>query len=79
MSTDVTKMLVWKYGNDVKLWRHKQRTPNANDHMTLNQTPPWTFSAYATERNRYSTCVIITNKYLEWMPLLLNSVYGLIA
>jgi len=27
--------------NDVKLWRHKQRTPNTNDHhMTLKQTPP---------------------------------------
>jgi len=45
--------LVWKHGNDVKLWRHKQRTPNTNDHhMTLNQTPPWKFSAYATEEDR---------------------------
>jgi len=41
MSTNVDKTLVWKHGNDVKLLRHKQRTPNANDHhMTLNQTPP---------------------------------------
>ena len=49
MSTNLAKTLVWKQENDVKLWRHKQRTPNANDHhMTLNQTPPWKFSAYAT-------------------------------
>jgi len=32
--------LVWKYEYDVKLWRHKQRTPNTNDHhMPLNATP----------------------------------------
>jgi len=50
MSTNVTKTLVWKHGNDVKLWRHKHRTLNAIDHhMTLNQTPPWIFSAYATD------------------------------
>ena len=34
-------------------WRQivtsQQRTPNANaHHVTLNQTPPWKFSAYAT-------------------------------
>ena len=41
MSTNFAKTLVWKHGNDVNLWRHKQRTPNANDHhTTLNQTPP---------------------------------------
>jgi len=40
MSTNFAKTLVWKNGNDVKLWRHKQRTPNTNDyHMTLKQTP----------------------------------------
>jgi len=27
----------------------------------------------------HSTCLIITNKYLEWMLLLLNSVCGVIA
>jgi len=44
MSTNVAKTLVWKHGNDVKLWRHKQRTPNTNDHhMTLNQSPPIIF------------------------------------
>ena len=38
MSTNVAKTLVWKHENYVKLWRHKQRTPNTNDHhMTLNQ------------------------------------------
>jgi len=41
MLTNFVKTLVWKHGNDVKLWRHKQRTPNAHDHhMTLNQNPP---------------------------------------
>jgi len=41
MSTNFAKTLVWKHGNDVKLWRDKQRTPNTNDHhMTLNQNPP---------------------------------------
>jgi len=41
MSTNLAKTLVWKHGNDVKLWRHKQRTPNTNDHhMILNQIPP---------------------------------------
>ena len=49
MSTNFAKTLVWKRGNDVKLWRHKQRKPNTNDHhMILTQTPPWKFSAYAT-------------------------------
>ena len=29
-----------KHDYDVKLWRHKQRTPNTNDHqMPLNKTP----------------------------------------
>jgi len=27
MSTDFPKTLVWKHENDVKLWRHKDRTP----------------------------------------------------
>ena len=41
MSTNFAKTLVWKHGNDVKLWRHKQRTPKTNNHhMTLNQTTP---------------------------------------
>ena len=40
MSTNFAKTLVWKYGNDVKLWRHKQCTPKTNNHhMTLNQPP----------------------------------------
>ena len=40
MSTNFAKTVVWKHGNDVKLWRHKQRTPNANDHhMPFNQNP----------------------------------------
>ena len=43
-SSNFAKTLVWKLGNDVKLRRHKQRTPNTNDHhMTFDQTPPWNF------------------------------------
>jgi len=41
MSTNFAKTLVWKYDYDVKLWRHKQRTPNTNDHhMPLNEIHP---------------------------------------
>ena len=40
MSTNFAKTSVWKHAFDVKLWRHKQRTPNTNDHhMPLNETP----------------------------------------
>ena len=39
-SWNFAKTLVWKQEYDVKLWRHKQRTPNTNDHrMALNETP----------------------------------------
>jgi len=39
MSTNVAKTLVWKHEYDVKWWRHKQRTPNTNDHhMPLIET-----------------------------------------
>ena len=40
----------WKHEYDVKIGRHKQHTPNANDHhMPLNVTPlPWKFPVYAT-------------------------------
>ena len=48
-STNFAKTLVWKQDYDVKLWRHKQRTPNTNDYpMSLNETPPWKFTVYAT-------------------------------
>jgi len=40
MSTNFAKTLVWKQDYDVKLWRHKQRIPNTNDPMPLNETPP---------------------------------------
>ena len=34
-------MLLWKYDYDAKLWHHKQRTSNTNDHhMPLNNLPP---------------------------------------
>jgi len=39
MATNFAETLVWKRENDVKLCRHKQRTPN-DHHMTLNQNPP---------------------------------------
>ena len=41
VSTNFAKTLVWKPECDIKLWRHKHRTPNINDHhMPLNETPP---------------------------------------
>ena len=50
MSTNFAKTLFWKHETDVKLWRHKQRTPTTNDHnMPLNETLQWKFSAYATK------------------------------
>jgi len=58
MSTNFAKTLVWKQDYDVKLWRHKQHTPNTNDYpMPLNETPPWKFSAYATVFHRNFTGV----------------------
>jgi len=37
-------MLVLKYDYDVKLWRHKERTPKIKDHqMPLNETSHETF------------------------------------
>jgi len=33
MSTNFAKMLAWKHEYDVKLWRHKDRTPETNDHL----------------------------------------------
>jgi len=40
MSTNFAKTLVWKQDYDIKLWRHKQRTPNTNDYaMPLNKPP----------------------------------------
>jgi len=49
VSTNFVKTLVLKQEYDVKLWRHKQRTPNTNDHhVPFNEPPPWKFSAYAT-------------------------------
>jgi len=40
VSTNFAEMLVWKHEYDFKLWRHKKRTPNTNDHhMPLNEDP----------------------------------------
>jgi len=50
MSTNFVKMLVWKDEYDVKLWRHKERTANTNDHHMplIEKKTPWKVSAYAT-------------------------------
>jgi len=40
MSTNFAKTLVWKHEYDVKLWRHKDCTPQTNDHHTLLNEPP---------------------------------------
>jgi len=41
MSKNLAETLVWKYEYDIKLWRHKQRTSNKNDHhIPLNDPPP---------------------------------------
>jgi len=38
MSTIFANTLVWKHDYDAKLWLHKQRTSNTNEHHTpLNQ------------------------------------------
>jgi len=37
-----------KHEYDVKLWRHKQPTPNTNDTTRRWINPLWKFSAYAT-------------------------------
>jgi len=50
VSTNFATTLISKHEYDVKLWRHKQRTPNTISHHTpLSETPPWKFSAYATD------------------------------
>jgi len=60
VSTNFTKTLVWKTEYDFKLRRHKQRTPNTNDHhKPLNETPPWKFSAYATAHCVWISCLFI--------------------
>jgi len=54
MSTNFAKTLVSRHDYDVKLRRHKDHKPQTNDHhMPLNETPPWKFSAYATEFQAY--------------------------
>jgi len=56
MSTNFAKTLVWKLDYDIKLWCHKERTRNTNDHhMSLNKTPMkifcvrhcWQFPSFA--------------------------------
>jgi len=44
VSTNFAQTSVWKHEYDVKLWRHKQRSSNTNDHrMPLNETPHKSF------------------------------------
>ena len=70
--------------NDVKLWRHKERTPNTNDHhMTLNE-PPWKFSAYATDvllRSQWNTGNLsLLMVVFGWkLPAIVNQTSGLEA
>ena len=60
ISTNFAKTLVWKHEYDVKMWRHKQLTPNANDHhMHWMKSPPWKVSAYATAAYRFSISRLI--------------------
>jgi len=60
MSTNFAKTMVWKYST--KLWRHKQRTPNTNDHdMPLNEPPPMkNFCVrHCTNHRKLQNCVWI--------------------
>jgi len=60
----------WKHEYDVKLWHHKQRTPNKNDrHLPLNEPPPWKFSAYATASY---TCYLTEERVSNLSDLSLN-------
>jgi len=61
MSTNFAKRLVWKHEYDVKLWRHKERTPNTNDHHVPEWNPPWKFSAYATGHADLHAQIVLTS------------------
>jgi len=69
MLTNFAKTVDWKHKYDVKLWRHKQPTPNTNDHhMPLNESSTRKFSAYATEcehqdsyQNSNNTIILFVN------------------
>jgi len=64
MSTNFAKTLVWKQDCDVKLWRHKQPTPNTNDYpMPLNETPPHE-NFLRTPLHKY---VLTTNEVRAWL------------
>ena len=64
MSPNLARTLVWEHENDVKVWRHKQCTPN-DHHMTLNQNPPWKLSAYATARG----CLTFHESIMLYIPV----------
>ena len=60
-----------------QIWRHKQRTPNTNDHhVTLNENPPCKFSAYATAgvlQRKYFADAQLTLRYalfLRFIPVM---------
>jgi len=53
MSTNLAKTLVWKHGNDVKLWRHKQHTKYKWPPYDPEANPPHKFSAYATDHSTH--------------------------
>ena len=54
---------------DVKLWHHKQRTPNTNDHhMPLNETLNWHYCSvedFIQSLNGLRTELHATNKYVH--------------
>ena len=82
MSTNFAKTLVWKHGNDVKLWRHKQCTPKPNNHhMTLNQTPPMKIFCV---RHCTRCCFGLSNspqsmqRLMDWLTADLDNVQGYI-
>jgi len=56
VSASFAKTLAWKHEYDVKMWCHKQHTPNRNNHhKPMNEPPPWKFSAYATGHKLFKT------------------------
>jgi len=61
MSTKFAKTLLWEHDYDVKLWRHKQRTPNTNvHHMPLNETTHKNFCVRHCDEQQVETVLHIS-------------------
>jgi len=77
MSRNFAKTLVWKHANVVKLWRHKQRTPNTNDHhMTTAQLPCVTLRPFNCDKQeRIKTC-LLKNSWLCRKKNLWSGIFG---